>query len=413
MHILSGIGTVLGAGSLQNYRTRVRHPSSCLDRSKRLRAQRWVLFVLLFLLGREAESQPDFQPAMKPVVAHTVWTGRDGAPGNIAAIAQSTDGYLWLGTAQGLYRFDGVQFSSYPISKLEAKLPSADIEALNSDPDGGLWIGFRMGGISHLTHDGRVIDYNLRNGLGPNSAQKFVIRPDGSVWAIGDNRLLVLRDDRWEDFGSKHGLPRDQLFALYFDRQGNLWTSARHRLYVLHAGESSFSLYPAENFMVVDVAQTPDDQIWLSDAWHSVRPLISNGQSAIIQKFGYVRMLITPSGELWMAQDYRGVSHISLTDKPLDVGKVVREQGLSSEQTNAILRGRDGVMWVGTSRGLDRFPSFPFQDAKRHARRVLSSPRIGPFGGSMDRSLVTSYVACDRRQPDSCRPVRGFQSNRL
>ena len=164
---------------------------------------------------------------MSPVVSHISWIGRDGAPQNISAIAQSTDGFLWLGTPVGLYRFDGIEFLRYPSTALSAPLPSIDVEALSADSAGGIWIGFRSGGISHLSANGELRNYNPENRRGPNSVQKFVVRPDGTVWALEDYRLYKLAGDRWENVGAQLGLPNDPLFCLFFDREGRVWTSTR------------------------------------------------------------------------------------------------------------------------------------------------------------------------------------------
>jgi len=184
---------------------------------------------------------------------------------------QTNDGYLWLGTPQGLYRFDGLQFSSYPVTPLDTKLPASDIDTLCADPQGGLWIGFRIGGISHLSIDGELTNYNKENKRGPNSAQKIVVQSDQSVWAVGDDKLLELRAGLWEDFGAAHGLPSDELLSLFFDRKGNLWTSVRHALFVLRKGKTTFDLYPTKSFMIVDFAEMPDGQLWISDGWRLVR----------------------------------------------------------------------------------------------------------------------------------------------
>jgi signal transduction histidine kinase/ligand-binding sensor domain-containing protein len=331
-----------------------------------------ALALALFLMRAIASSgqtlglQPEsFFPEMKPVVAHMQWTGRDGAPGNIAALAQTTDGYLWLGTPLGLYRFDGLQFTSYPMTSMEAKLPALDVDALTSDLDGGLWIGFRLsGGISHLTKDGELTNYNTTNGRGPKSTLKIVVRNDKSVWAIADNKLLVLRGDHWEDFGKTHGLPDEILWSLFFDSHGNLWTSARKMLFVMRPGHNAFDLYPTQTFIIVDLAEMPDGKIWLSDGWRVIRPLDADSSDMEIRVPGYTRLLIEPSGTMWMAQDYRGVSHFQASVFHKPSGPLVEETDLSSEQTNSILKDRDGNIWVGTSRGLDRFQSSPLKSLR-------------------------------------------------
>jgi ligand-binding sensor domain-containing protein len=318
-------------------------------------------------------------PEMKPLVAHTSWTGRDGAPGNIAALAQTGDGYLWLGTPLGLYRFDGLQFTKYPVTAMEIKLPSSDVEALCPDSQGGLWIGFRTGGISHLAADGNLANYNLQNGLGPNSVLSLVLRSDNSIWAIGDGELLKFRAGQWENFGAKHGLPSDKLFSLFFDRSGNLWTSARHELFVLREGNPEFKLYSKQTFVVADFAEMPNGQLWISDAWRCIRPLNANSPPLPIATKSYTRILIEPSGTLWMAADYRGVSHIQLHPEAHAPEKIVQESGVTSEQTDSLIRDRDGNIWVGTSRGLDRF--------REVSVKILSNLRV-EYYPSLARDLA-------------------------
>src|ERR1019366_6085131 len=80
---------------------------------------------------------------------HTGWTAKDGAPSPMWAIAQTTDGTLWMTAFDGLYRFDGIRFEPYP---LPATLSSyvGDARALLATPDGGLWIGLNRGGAIFL-----------------------------------------------------------------------------------------------------------------------------------------------------------------------------------------------------------------------------------------------------------------------
>ncbi|SNT36466.1 Signal transduction histidine kinase [Granulicella rosea] len=311
-----------------------------------------VLLMGSVLRGEPKKTRAPFLPEMIPHVAHVGWTERDGAPLNIVAIAQTDDGYLWVGSPFGLYRFDGVTFASYPVTPLDAPLPVTNVGALSSDGQGGLWIGYDHGGISHLTRTGALVNYNPENGRGPNSASKFILRPDGSVWCLGDNKVLVLDGDRWVDFGSKSGLTHNQYLSLFFDSRGDLWTSARGKLYVLRHGETHFSLYPMKSFIIVDLAEAPDGRIWISDGWRSVHPLDSETKQ--IPTNGYVR-IVEADGTLWMAQDYKGVSHVRQTQSADRFSELVKEKDMSAEQTNAIFRDRDGSIWVGTSKGLDRF----------------------------------------------------------
>ena len=86
----------------------------------------------------QAKADEGFNPQIRPAIAHMSWTQRDGAPAHIAALAETTDGYLWIGSPLGLYRFDGVQFAAYPLTPLDRPLPYSDVESLAADSQGGI-----------------------------------------------------------------------------------------------------------------------------------------------------------------------------------------------------------------------------------------------------------------------------------
>jgi ligand-binding sensor domain-containing protein len=111
---------------------------------------------------------------------HTSWLAKDGAPGPIRAIAQTTDGYLWLGTADGLYRFYGIRFERFHPSG-GAKVPAIDVSCMLPTGDGGMWIGFRHGGVSFL-RNGRNVNFGTSQGI-----------PDGRVWGLARDRDGVER----------------------------------------------------------------------------------------------------------------------------------------------------------------------------------------------------------------------------
>jgi ligand-binding sensor domain-containing protein len=76
---------------------------------------------------------------------HTSWTQEEGnALPPIHAIAQTADGYLWLGTGKGLIRFDGLKFVEWSPASGPA-LPSTDIRCLRAASGGGLWVGTTSG----------------------------------------------------------------------------------------------------------------------------------------------------------------------------------------------------------------------------------------------------------------------------
>ena len=77
---------------------------------------------------------------------HTSWTAKEGVSGYVIALAQTTDGYLWVGTTNGLLRFDGISFEQFRPEM--GSLPGTMVSNLMAVPDGGLWVGFYQGGAS-------------------------------------------------------------------------------------------------------------------------------------------------------------------------------------------------------------------------------------------------------------------------
>jgi ligand-binding sensor domain-containing protein len=148
------------------------------------------------LVGMLLAGTPAF--ALNPTVdasqyAHTAWKIRDGfAKGSILSIAQTPDGYLWLGTAFGLSRFDGVRNVPWEPPPNQ-QLPSTVITRLVAARDGTLWIGTRNGLSSWK--NGKLIEYAE---LGESEIRALVEDHDGSIW-VGtggppDGKLCEIRN---------------------------------------------------------------------------------------------------------------------------------------------------------------------------------------------------------------------------
>src|SRR5438876_548816 len=111
--------------------------------------------------------------------SRTVWTQQHGLPQDtVRAITQTDDGYLWLGTDEGLARFDGYEFVRY--SRDEGQLPSNSINTLAAAPGGILWIG-TTGGL--VRYDGRkFVTYTTKDGMPHNSVSAMAPGEKGDVW---------------------------------------------------------------------------------------------------------------------------------------------------------------------------------------------------------------------------------------
>src|SRR5579872_4158071 len=113
--------------------------------------------------------------------SRTVWTQEHGLPQDtIRAITQTTDGYLWLGTDEGLARFDGYDFVVF--DKDHYNLPTNSITALAAGLDGSLWIGTASGLTRY--RDKAFYTYTIKDGLPDNSIADLTVDHQGVLWVV-------------------------------------------------------------------------------------------------------------------------------------------------------------------------------------------------------------------------------------
>jgi ligand-binding sensor domain-containing protein len=136
---------------------------------------------------------------------HTAWTTRDGAPSDVMALAQTPDGYLWLGGSAGLYRFDGVRFVPYQPTAGDAK-GLVNVIRLLVARDGRLWVGSLSGAVSVITRDS-VRKYNDKDGLPTGSVFALAQDSTGAIWVGTPGGLATFDGGRWHGVGAAQDPP--------------------------------------------------------------------------------------------------------------------------------------------------------------------------------------------------------------
>jgi ligand-binding sensor domain-containing protein len=316
--------------------------------------------MLMSVVHASTAATQDKPTAARPFAeyVHRSYTSSDGAPNEVTALAQTRDGFLWLGSPTGLVRFDGVAFDA----SVGKQLPSPNVYALYADDD-DLWIGYGFGGISRLRH-GQLTNYDMK-GLPSGSVNGFARRPDGVLWAATTKGLMRLVDGQWQPVGDSAGFAGHHVVWMQQVR-GILWVMDADAAYALDPG--------ANRFRSVDEneARRARAQVPLNGTWQPGR------------YFADYRYLLTDSGgALWMGVE-GGIGRDvwpAGRQQPL-VDKMTPREGLTGDAVAALLQDREGNIWVGTNNGLDQFRASKFTLAP-----LSSSIRAPAFVTDGDDSL--------------------------
>ena len=284
--------------------------------------------------------------------AHTAWKIREGfSKGAIGPFAQTSDGYLWLGTEFGLLRFDGVRNVEWQPPG-GSSLPNDNVRVLLAGRDGALWIGTRAG-LAKL-QGGRLTTYPRLDGAFING---LVEDREGTVWvsvqARGSGWVCAIRAANVRCDGGDGRLAPG---SLHEDSRGNLWVAAASGLWRWKPGPPSAYPLPnpirdglqvlaegASGALVVatrpGIAQVSTERVEALP----IPPLPPNLRTTAV--------LCDREGSLWIGTFDAGIVHVheGRTDF------FARSDGLSGDRVERLFEDREGNVWVATSEGVDRF----------------------------------------------------------
>ncbi len=297
---------------------------------------------------------------------HTSWRIRDGFLGAMPnVIAQTADGYLWIGTVAGLVRFDGVRFVAWtpPGGK---QLPSPTVWSLLAARDGSLWIGTQAG-LSHWVN-GDLMNYQAGRGL----ISSIVEDRNGTIWITRTRPLddagclCQIIGTGMRCYGKADGIPFAEGGTLVEDAEGNLWIGASTGLVRWKPG--SFNAYTPsglksnENLAgVLALAASPDGSLWTGMAvtgpglglqqliqglW---KPFVTSELDGSTLAVGV--LFVDRENALWVGSTKQGIYRV----RGRQVDHFRSADGLSSDSIYQFYEDREGSLWVATTKGIDMF----------------------------------------------------------
>jgi signal transduction histidine kinase/ligand-binding sensor domain-containing protein len=358
----------------------------------------------LVLAGRLLTSCPSalaLDPTLDAIqYAHTAWKVLNGfTKGKINAIGQTPDGYLWLGTDFGLFRFDGVRAVPWQ-PPAGQQLPDNNVSSLLVARDGSLWIGTLKGPASWK--DGRLTEY-------PELAGVYIVRiledRQGTIWMSGadppNGKVCALRGGRADCQGENARLGSGA-FGLYEDRHGNVWVGSVSGLWLWKPGPPKLYPLTGDMFGVEALGEDTDGALLLG--WKGAIRRFNDGEMETyplpgVGQFNATYILRDRDGGLWIGTRTEGLVHVH--QGRTDVFTV--SDGLSGPTVQNIFEDREGNLWVVTASGLDRFRDFAV--ATFTSRQSLSRDLVSSVLADRDGSVwVATYGGLDRWRDGEIRP---------
>lgn len=333
------------------------------------------------------------------------WYSDEGLPHNtVHSITQSTDGYLWFATWNGLARFNGRNFTlfnaitepSFQTSGvrsvvagvngevwavttrsglhhysnrqwqtlvLPADATGMKLATLKFDQNGLLWIGSQGQGV--LTYDPQSKQFarpKPASEFGDTWIQCFYEDTDGSMWIAGARGLLHFQNGKLQALGSAHGLiDGASIFSVQRDSRGVLWVGGETGLYRMRVNAPSGTrMFEVVNIGLKTAVQTISEDkngnVWVGTQSGGLLRLRDDGHfDRLMAARGLANNRVMAlhedrEGSLWVGTN-AGLTRLS--DSPFF--RISRRDGLSDEFIRSIFPVKNGSVWIGTSRGLGEF----------------------------------------------------------
>lgn len=323
------------------------------------------------------------------------WTASDGIPGNtVTDIIQSSKGYIYLGTYDGLVRFDGVEFVTFN-RRTEKKFSFVSARTIFEDSNGNIWVGSNDEGVCKIFTSGQVQSFSTENGLPNNSVRSICEDKEENVW-IGTTEgiAIINRAGTVEKFTGleKYGQNNILVSKIFCDTAGRIWilSQKENEIYVCtnKIAERFDSLKSFKNPLISFVTQGKNGEFWFGvEPHYAVK--VSGGEETVYdvgngsQPGSTVRCIFQDkSGNMWFSRD-TGVSILhSGVWSYMDLNT-----GLSDDNITKIIQDREGNIWFSTDRsGIEMFTPSKF-------KTTLMNTTVNAICEDASRSLV--WLAAD------------------
>ena len=332
----------------------------------------------------------------------------------VLTVLQDSQGLLWIGTENGLNRYNGYDIETFKRERGNPDALSSDfVFDIDEDRDGNLWIATNGGGLVKFDRatgrfDAFRHDPSNSNSISSNIVRRIAIDDNGIIW-IGTRGAGLDRLDphngvfsRYQ-FGNGEDTP-DNIYALFQDSDGILWAGGDHGLTRLDTESSEVVTYTHDRddagslskFSVRAIAEDANRRVWIGTDGGGLSRLNADGQAfehfphvaddAATVASNRVSTLYKDGADRLWAGTTRGLNLVNAASG--DVVRYVHDSSdassLGGNDVTTIYEDRSGLLWVGTkTRGLNKWNprtwAYGFEPAKEITASAERQPNVTSF----------------------------------
>ncbi|MHB1050181.1 MAG: ligand-binding sensor domain-containing protein [Bacteroidota bacterium] len=360
------------------------------------------LQLLILCIGTVHPHHPDADRRQKSITQYTldIWTTKEGLPQNsVDCITQTNDGYIWMGTQEGLVRFDGVRFTVFDKSNTreidnnyittlfvdrsdrlwigtydggvivyaDRKFHAVDtiplfknahIRAIHEDRSGRLWVAVRSHGVVCIDNGVQYV-YDTTRGLTSNEPWALCEDELGRMWIGTEEGISIVDNERIYVLTTKNGLVSNIVNAICRGKDGTMWIGTNVGMMNVPqdlSDRSGRKIYSVDDGLpdriVYSIFSDRSDLVWIGTRKGAA--LLNNDVlSTFTARDGLsyehvAAVFVDREKNVWLGTDGGGINVL----REGIFSTLTKRQGLPSDVIWTVYEDPDGRMWIGTDRGL-------------------------------------------------------------